>query len=42
MVFAFYMTSLGSGIPSELTFGYIDKTKFTIYLSISLVDVGKC
>lgn len=28
MVFAFYMTSLGSGIPSELSFGFIDKTKF--------------
>ena len=28
MYFAFYMTTEKSGIPPELTFGYIDETKF--------------
>jgi hypothetical protein len=27
-VFAFYMTSKSSGIPPELTFGYIDNSKY--------------
>jgi len=28
-IFAFYLTSEKSGIPSELTFGYIDESKYT-------------